>query len=118
MAVKPEMSMNASVPSTSSQRSSGVALSHSSVSRGTKGTSSPTLADAEPVSKVAMPRFCWKDRGFGRRAPRFRQGSLDESRHGRSLGLERRQLDVTEVFAVGVQRERDVSGSRTDRDRD
>ena len=40
MAVKPEMSMKASVPATSRHNASGSSRSHSSVSLGTNGTSS------------------------------------------------------------------------------
>ena len=47
IAVKPEMSMNASVPSCSTQRSSGLFCSHSTVSRGTNGTSSAAAVTAE-----------------------------------------------------------------------
>ncbi len=45
IAVKPEMSMNASVPSTSRQCPLGLSRSHSRVSRGTNGTSSAEAGD-------------------------------------------------------------------------
>src|SRR5436305_14844955 len=41
-------------------------------------------------------------------SPRLRRSS-NQYRHRRSLGLEDCSLDVTEVFAVGVERKRDVA---------
>ena len=53
MAVNPEMSTNASVPSTSRQRTSGSSRSQVSVSRGTKETSSAEAVVSRGVSSIA-----------------------------------------------------------------
>src|SRR5262249_7043755 len=63
MAVKPEMSTNASVPSTSSHASSGLDRSQSIVRRGTNETSSAALSDRSLSVVVVISGIVRRSRG-------------------------------------------------------
>src|SRR6476660_3832266 len=61
IAVKPEMSINASVPSSSRQDAAGSSRSHSNVSRGTNGTRSAdawdsALVEADVIGGILLYR--------------------------------------------------------------